>query len=162
VSIRRLPFAFAVSLAACSTASTQIVQPSPDLRLSASLDRSSVQRGDSIQLKVELKNVGSSEVLIPGDGRCNPALQIIIWDSRDLVVWGQPLPLCAQPDQPQGPPPVSLAPGSSLSAEQCFGLAADGRAFAGQCALVELPAGNYKVGGSFHGMSLPKLDLARR
>jgi hypothetical protein len=93
---------------------------------------------------------------IPGDERCNPALQLAIWGAGDAVVWAQGLPLCREP---QGPPPIPLAPGSSVSATQCFSLAADPGRPAGYCALLELPPATYRVGGSFHGMTLPRLNL---
>ena len=133
----------------------EIITPSPGLRLMASLDHARLQPGRSIRLRVELRNEGTGQVLIPQAGRCNPALQLTIWSASDVVAWAQGLPLCLEP---HAAPPQRLAPGSSVSAEQCFDLSAhDGTA--AHCALLELPAATYQLGGSFHGMTLPRLNL---
>jgi hypothetical protein len=131
--------------------------PSPGLRLMASLDKSHLHRGETIELTVELKNVGASPLLVPGADRCNPALQLTIWGSAGRIAWAQGLPLCLE--RGEGPRPVRLAPGSSLSAQQCFGLAAGPYRPAAHCLLLELPAGTYQLGGSFHGMAMPRLGF---
>jgi hypothetical protein len=51
---------------------------------------------------------------------------------------------------------------TALSAAQCFRLAADAGGLAGQCALLELPVSTSRWEGTFHGISLPKLELTRR
>jgi uncharacterized protein (DUF58 family) len=133
----------------------EIITPSPGLRLIASLDHSRLQAGRSIQLRVELRNEGTGQVLVPRAGRCNPALQLTIWSASDAVAWAQGLPLCLEP---HAAPPRRIAPGSSISAEQCFDLAVHAGT-AAHCALLELPAATYQVGGSFYGMTLPRLNL---
>ena len=148
-----------LTLMACSSspplAPSQTVSPSPNLRLTASLSQSSLNPGATVQLSVQLKNEGTSQTLIQGAGRCNPALQVFITDSSDRIIWAQPLPLCAEPSQPQGP----LAPGDQVSDSQCFTLAADTGSSPAQCARLDLPSGTVFVGGSFHGMNLPRLAL---
>jgi hypothetical protein len=133
----------------------EIITPSPGLCLIASLDHSRLQPGGGIQLKVELRNEGPGQVLIPQAGRCNPALQLIIWNASNTVAWAQGLPLCLEP---HAAPPKRLSPGSSIYAEQCFDLTAHAGT-AAHCALLELPAGTYQVGGRFYGMTLPRLNL---
>jgi hypothetical protein len=125
--------------------------------LTASLDDARLHRGGRVELTVELRNEGTSRVLVPGAGRCNPALQLAIWGAGGGVVWAQGLPLCLE--RGEGPAPIRLAPGSSVSAKQCFGLAADTGRPADHCALLDLSSGAYWVGGSFHGMALPRLAL---
>jgi hypothetical protein len=140
---------------AADTPEREIIIPSPGLRLIASLDHSRLQPGHSVQLKAELRNEGTGQVLIPRAGRCNPALQLTIWGTGDAVVWAQGLPLCLQP---YAAPSMPLAPGSVVSAEQCFNLAPHAGTNT-HCALLELPAATYQVGGSFYGMTLPRLNL---
>jgi hypothetical protein len=134
-----------------------ISAPSLGLRLTVSVDHSRLDLAHAVQLKVELKNEAAAQALIPGAGRCSPALQLTVWRPGGRVAWAQPLPLCLEYNP--GTPSVPLAPGGSISATQCLALAADGGRHRGQCALLDLPSGTYQVGGSFHGMSLPRLDL---
>jgi hypothetical protein len=134
-----------------------VSSPSPGLRMIASLDDVRLHRGGRVQLTAELRNEGTSGILVPGAGRCNPTLQLAIWGASGGIVWAQGLPLCLE--RGVGPPPIRLAPGSSVSAKQCFGSAADTGRPADHCALLDLPSGAYQVGGSFRGMALPRLEL---
>ena len=136
----------------------EVRRPLPGLRLMAGLDYSHLQIGRSVHMKVELKNEGTSQVSIWGSGRCSPALQLAIWGASDTVVWAQGLPLCLELNQ-HGPPVTPLLPGSLVSATQCFALVADTVDHPTHCILIELPSGTYQVGGSFHGISLPRLGL---
>ncbi|MGH6812451.1 MAG: hypothetical protein ACREDM_08925 [Methylocella sp.] len=131
--------------------------PSPGLRMIASLDDARPRRGGRVQLTAELRNEGTSQLLVPRAGRCNPTLQLVIWGAGGGVVWAQGLPLCLE--RGEGPLPIRLAPGGSVSAKQCFGISADTGRSAGHCALLDLPSGAYQVGGSFHGIALPRLEL---
>ena len=160
---RRLPTALVLaclasppSTLASDHPAREVSTPSPGLRLTASLDHSRLQPGRSVQLKVELRNEGTGQAPIAGGGRCNPALQLAIWDASDGVVWAQGLPLCLEP---QGHPPILLSSSSSVSATQCFGLAADPGRPGGSCVLLDLPPATYWVGGSFHGMTLPRVKF---
>lgn len=147
-------------LVACSSAPlapSQTIAPSPNLRLTASLNQPNLHPGNTVQLSVQLKNAGLDQVPIPGVDRCNPALQVFISDANDRIVWAQPLPACAEP---QGPLPVSLAPGDQVTGSQCLTLANAAGDASNQCARLELPAGTVFVTGSFHGMSLPRLRLS--
>ena len=134
----------------------EVSTPFPGLRLAASLDQLRLQPGRNIQLNVELRNERTDRAAIPGGGRCSPALQLAIWGAGDGVVWAQGLPLCLEPQRHS---PILLAPGSSVSATQCFSLAADSGRLDRYCVALDLPPATYWVGASFHGMPLPRLKF---
>jgi hypothetical protein len=115
-----------------------------------------LQLGRPIELKAELRNEGAAPVQIPGAERCDPALQLTLWDAQGGVAWAQGLPLCQQFGP--NPPTIVLAAGSSISVTRCLALAADADRF-GQCELLGLPSGTYQAGGTFHGMTLPRLEI---
>ena len=131
--------------------------PSPGLRLTTLLDGARLQPGRPLQLKVDLRNEGAGQVPIPGAGRCDPALQLTIWGADGGVAWAQGLPLCQE--YGRDPLPIVLAAGGSISATRCLALAVDAARLGGRCALVDLPSGTYQVGGNFHGMTLPRLEI---
>jgi hypothetical protein len=116
-----------------------------------------LQLGRSVQLKVQLRNEGPAQVEIPGAGYCDLALQLTIWGAQGGVAWAQGLPLCQE--YGPGPPPIALAKGGSISVVRCLALAADAARLGELCALVDLPSGTYLVGGNFHGMPLPRLEI---
>jgi hypothetical protein len=107
-----------------------------------------------LELKVELRNEGAAQVQIPGAGRCDPALQVVIWNAHGGVAWAQGLPLCQE--YGQEPPPIIIPAGGSISATRCLALAADADRVGDRCSLLDLPSGIYQVGGNFHGMTLPR------
>lgn len=130
-----------------------VSHPSPDLLLTATLDHGRVGPNSLLQLQVELKNVGEKPVPLPASGRCQPPLQVTMKDSQGRVVWAQPLPMCAE----QFPPRQQLLyPGQSLQGSFCWEL---GRSIPGQCALLQLPAGSYRVSGSFYAQGLPEVPF---
>jgi hypothetical protein len=106
---------------------------------------------------VELRNDGSAQVLVPAAGRCAPALQLTIWHSGGGVAWAQAPRLCLE--YSPGQLPVPLPPGGSISATRCLALAAHAGRSGEQCALLDLPFGTYQVGGTFHGMTLGRLEI---
>jgi hypothetical protein len=131
-----------------------VVIPSPDLRLTASLDSSILQRGGSVRLTVELRNEGRAPVPVAAAGRCNPALQPIILGAAGNITWAPGLPLCLEFG---GGQPLALAAGGALTASRCFTPAA---APVPPCDSLELAPGIYRLGGTFYSMKLPLLPLA--
>ncbi len=130
-------------------------QPASGLLLIASLDHSRAIRGAISYLRVELRNTGSAEVVIPRGGPCDPALLVAIRDSGGQIVWAQPVPMCAE----QFPPPkYVLASGQSVSGTQCFQWG-QSATLVSECPLVTLWAGTYRLAGSFHHQPLPEVDF---
>ena len=165
---RRRTAALALGLAAamCSTPPPSISAaegparavgtPSPGMRLTAALEPSTLQPGGSVWLRVELRNDGRDAVPVAVAGRCNPAFQPILFGAGGGVAWAPGLPLCQEYNGASRP--ISLPAGSALRASQCFTLGDGGRSGI-PCARLELAAGSYRLGGSFHGLALPRLQL---
>jgi hypothetical protein len=145
------------SLAAPDGPLHAVSSPSPGAHLSLSLDTGLLRRGDRVQLTVELKNEGSSQMLVSEGDRCNPVLQLAIWNKNGDLQWAPGLPAC-QPME-ENATSVALPAGGSISAEECFVFATEEGHSAKGCEQLDLPFGSYRVGGGFHGLPLPQLEL---
>jgi len=129
----------------------QVSHPSSDLFLTETLDHRRLGPNGALHLQVELKNVGSRPVPIPAGGICRPALQVLIKDSYDQIVWAQPLPMCAEIYPPKQ---QLLYAGQSVVGAFCWQL---GRASSTECAFLDLPSGSYHAAGTFYGFPLPEV-----
>jgi len=145
----------------CASSADQPVtatgHPASGLLITAALDHSRSARGTVTRLQIVLRNTGTLPVPVPPDGPCNPALLISIQDAAGHTVWATPLRMCA----PLLPPTdLVLAPGESVTGGACLQWTNNGGwGGASQCLAMAVPAGSYRLTGSFHAQRVPPLDF---
>ncbi len=78
-----------------------------------------------------------------------------IFDYRQQPIWSQPRLMCFVAFPPAD---LQLAPRQTLSGGMCFRLSPAESV----CQVVALPAGTYRMGGTFHQRPLPKVAFRVR
>jgi len=141
---------------AADTPVTARSHPAPTLELTVILNHGRLVGDRPLTVHVELTNTGTAPVPLPPDGGCPylVPLRLELLDAAGRVVWSQPIPMIACPEQ-QSPPYRKLSllnPGETRTVDACFQLA--GRA--GPCVTLDLPNGSYRVAGTYYGFTLPQ------
>jgi hypothetical protein len=129
-------------------------RPAANLELTVTLNHGRLISGRPLTVQVELTNTGTEPVALQPDSICTTPLRLELLDASGRVVWSQPVPMIACPQQ-QPPAYRKLAllnPGETRPAATCFELAGT----PDQCVVVDLPSGSYWVAGTYYGFALPQ------
>jgi len=127
--------------------------PAANLELTVQLNHGRLIPGRALTVQVELTNTGTVPIALQPDGVCTTPLRLELLDASGRVVWSQPVPMIACPQQ-QPPTYGKLAllnPGESRPAATCFELAGT----PDECVVLDLPSGSYWVAGTYYGFALP-------
>jgi hypothetical protein len=133
---------------------TVTAHPAANLQLTVRLNHGRLIPGRALTVQVELTNTGSVPIILPPDSICTTPLRLELLDASGRVVWSQPVPMIACPQQ-QPPAYRKLAllnPGETRPAATCFELAGT----PDQCVVLELANGSYWVAGTYYGFALPQ------
>lgn len=128
--------------------------PAANLQLTVTLNHRRLIPGRALTVQVELTNTGTEPVALQPDGVCTTPLRLELRDASGRIVWSQPVPMIACPQQ-QPPAYRKLAllnPGETRPAATCFELAGT----PDQCVALDLPSGSYWVAGTYYGFALPQ------
>jgi len=128
--------------------------PAANLQLTVRLNHGRLIPGRSLTVQVELANTGTVPVALEPDSVCTTPLRLELLDASGRVVWSQPVPMIACPQQ-QPPSYGKLAllnPGETRPAVTCFELAGT----PDQCVVLDLSSGSYWVAGTYYGFALPQ------
>ncbi len=135
---------------------TATSHPASNLTLTVTLDHGRLIADRPLTVQVELTNTGTAPVPLPPDGGCPylVPLRLELLDAAGGVVWSQPIPMIACPQQQSllYPKLSLLNPGETRRADACFQLAG----MPGQCVSLDLPTGSYRMAGTYYGFPLPQ------
>ena len=128
--------------------------PAANLALTVKLNHGRLIPGRALTVQVELTNTGAEPVALQPDSVCTTPLRLELLDASGRVVWSQPVPMIACPQQqlPAYRKLAPLNPGETRPAATCFELAGT----PDQCVVLGLPNGSYWVAGTYYGLALPQ------